>query len=199
MADDFFFTCSIRLIFCEIKVRLQSVKKNNSFAPIMQQTKDQIFERIESELKAEGFNIIKSDFSRPWGGFFVIDETQADQFIAHYFPTYKKESLMLGNKLSPKILVVEPAQRLSWQYHFRRAEIWRVVEGEVGVVISDTDEEKSSETYEPGDQIILSKGQRHRLVGLNDWGVIAEIWQHTDPENPSDEEDIVRLQDDYGR
>lgn len=166
---------------------------------MMQQTKDQIFDRIESELKVEGFQIIKSDFTRPWGGFFVMDEGQADKFIAHYFPTYKKEQLMLGNKLSPKILVVAPGQRLSWQYHFRRAEIWRVVEGEVGVVISDTDEETDPGQYEPGDQIILTKGQRHRLVGLEDWGVIAEIWQHTEPENPSDEDDIVRLQDDYGR
>ncbi|MBU6158345.1 MAG: phosphoheptose isomerase [Bacteroidetes bacterium] len=166
---------------------------------MVQQTKVEIFERIQTELKAEGFNIDKSDFTRPWGGFFVIDENQADQFIEKFFPTYKKESLMLGNKLSPKILVVAPEQRLSWQYHFRRAEIWRVVEGEVGVVISDTDEETKLGTYEPGELIVLSKGQRHRLVGLNDWGVIAEIWQHTDTEHPSDEEDIVRLQDDYGR
>lgn len=164
-----------------------------------QQTKDEIFERIQSELKAEGFNIDKSDFTRPWGGFFVIDENQSDQFIEHYFPTYKKESLMLGNKLSPKILVVAPEQRLSWQYHFRRAEIWRVVEGEVGVIISDTDNQTELDTYEPGDLIVLTKGQRHRLVGLKDWGVIAEIWQHTDTQHPSDEEDIVRLQDDYGR
>ena len=39
----------------------------------------------------------------------------------------------------------------------------------------------------------------HRLVGLSNWGIIAEIWQHTDPEKPSDEEDIVRVQDDFGR
>lgn len=166
---------------------------------MIQQTKDQIFKRIETELKSEGFQIVSSDFTRPWGGFFVIEENQADKFITTYFPTYKKEDLMLGNKLSPKILVVAPGQRLSWQYHFRRAEIWRVVEGEVGVVISDTDEETPVGEYEPGDLVILTKGKRHRLVGLGDWGVLAEIWQHTDPENPSDEEDIVRLQDDYGR
>lgn len=29
--------------------------------------------------------------------------------------------------------------------------------------------------------------------------IVAEIWQHTDLENSSDEEDIVRLQDDFGR
>ena len=51
----------------------------------------------------------------------------------------------------------------------------------------------------PGDQITLKKGERHRLIGLSDFAVIAEIWQHTDPNNPSDEKDIVRLSDDYGR
>jgi hypothetical protein len=40
---------------------------------------------------------------------------------------------------------------------------------------------------------------RHRLVGLDNWGVVTEIWQHTDVEHPSDESDIVRLQDDFGR
>ena len=45
----------------------------------------------------------------------------------------------------------------------------------------------------------LKKGERHRLIGLTDYVVLAEIWQHTDPNNPSDENDIVRLSDDYGR
>jgi mannose-6-phosphate isomerase len=39
----------------------------------------------------------------------------------------------------------------------------------------------------------MDKGERHRLIGLASCGVIAEIWQHTDPKDPSDEEDIVRL------
>jgi mannose-6-phosphate isomerase len=161
--------------------------------------KNGLFTRIEGELKADGFKIESSDFSRPWGGFFVLDENQADLFIETYFPTYKKEELLLGNKLSPKILCVAPNQRLSWQYHNRRAEIWRVAQGEVGVVMSDTDEETELNTFEPGDIIVLTKGQRHRLVGLHGWGVVAEIWQHTDPAHPSDESDIIRLQDDFGR
>ncbi|HMO32519.1 MAG TPA: hypothetical protein PKE63_04735 [Lacibacter sp.] len=161
--------------------------------------KETIKHRLEQELQEQGFRVVAADFTRPWGGFFVIDENQADAFIETYFPTYKKEELLLGNKLSPKILVVAPGQRLSWQYHYRRAEIWRVVEGEVGVVMSDTDEQTELNQFEPGEIIVLSKGQRHRLVGLADWGVLAEIWQHTDPAHPSDEEDIVRLQDDFGR
>jgi hypothetical protein len=45
----------------------------------------------------------------------------------------------------------------------------------------------------------LKKGERHRLIGFETWGVVAEFWQHTDPTNPSNEEDIIRLQDDYSR
>lgn len=165
----------------------------------MIRSKEEVLKTVSEMLDEENLKITSSDFSRPWGGFFVLDESQAEQFIAMYFPTYKKEDLILGNKLSPKILVVQPGKRLSWQYHHRRAEIWRVVEGEVGMVMSNNDEETGLNIFEPGDVIVLAKEQRHRLVGLNDWGVVAEIWQHTDTEHPSDEDDIVRLQDDFGR
>jgi len=49
------------------------------------------------------------------------------------------------------------------------------------------------------DQITLKQGERHRLIGLDDYAVISEIWQHTDSKNPSNEDDIVRISDDYGR
>ena len=97
------------------------------------------------------------------------------------------------------MLLVAPQARLSWQYHHRRAKIWQVVQGPVGVATSDTDAEGKVESYMPGDQIILRQGERHRLVGLAGWGVVAEIWQHTDADQPSDENDIVRVQDDFGR
>jgi mannose-6-phosphate isomerase len=66
-------------------------------------------------------------------------------------------------------------------------------------VTSDTDEEHELQILNPGDVIRLNQGERHRLVGLDEWGVLAEIWQHTDANNPSDEDDIVRVQDDFGR
>ena len=94
--------------------------------------------------------------------------------------------------------MVKPNVKLSWQYHNRRAEIWQVYKGRVGVVQSATDIETPMESYGPGDQIKLDQGVRHRLLGLEDYGVVAEIWQHTDP-LPSDEEDIIRVQDDFGR
>ena len=161
--------------------------------------KKSVFEQIEAELKKENFTIISQDQTRPWGGFFVLDESQAEVFASKFFPHLKMTEIQITNKLSPKILIVAPHKRLSWQYHFRRAEIWKVVEGPVGVKISDTDVEGELKTLQNGDFIEMDKGERHRLIGLDSWGVIAEIWQHTDQDNPSDEEDIVRLQDDFGR
>ena len=165
----------------------------------MQSERTEIFNKIEKEIEKLGFRIDKQDRTRPWGGFLVLDELQAPQFIATYFPHLSLEDFSGYEKLSPKILLVAPNKRLSWQYHFRRAEIWKVVGGTAGVVISDTDEQTDVKKLALGDIINLQQGERHRLVGLNEWGIIAEIWQHTDPENPSDEDDIVRVQDDFGR
>ena len=158
-----------------------------------------VFEEIANYLDGLNLKVVSNDFTRPWGGFFVIDESQAKQFAELFFPGVDLSSLRISGKLSPKILVVEPKKRLSWQYHFRRAEIWRAVSGKVGVVTSMTDEEKDTTHLKPGDEIRLAQGQRHRLMGLNEWGVVAEIWQHTDAKHPSDEDDIVRVQDDFGR
>ena len=154
---------------------------------------------IEKEIKSFGFEIISKDFQRPWGGFLVISEEQAQEFANKFFDGINVENIKIGGKLSPKILVVKPNSKLSWQYHHRRAEIWKVFKGEVGVSRSFDDNEKPLEKLITGDQIKLKKGERHRLIGLNDFAVLAEIWQHTDSNNPSDENDIVRLSDDYGR
>jgi len=50
-----------------------------------------------------------------------------------------------------------------------------------------------------GDQLILQQGERHRLIGLDETSVVAEIWQHTDANHPLEEDDIIRVQDDFGR
>lgn len=157
------------------------------------------FQKAKKELVENQFRIVTFDDNRPWGGFFVIDENQAQQFANHYFDGLDVSQLKISGKLSPKILVVAPHQRLSWQYHHRRAEIWRLIDGEAGVIRSEDDIQGVLEVLKNGDTITLQQGERHRLVGLDDWGVVAEIWQHTDVENPSDEHDIVRVQDDFGR
>ena len=154
---------------------------------------------VEELIKSKGFNIISKDFERPWGGFLVVDENQAQDFSNQFFKGLNMETLKIGEKLSPKILIVKPKARLSWQYHHRRAEIWRVFRGECGIIKSDTNRENEMKIYKEGDQIKLKQGERHRLIGLDDHCLVAEIWQHTDKNNPSNEEDIVRVQDDFGR
>ena len=209
------------------------------------------FIKTEKLVESFGFKIVSKDFKRPWGGFLVIDENQAQNFSNHFFKGINIEDLKISGKLSPKILIVKPNARLSWQYHQRRSEIWRVFKGECGIIRSDTDKENEMKIYNEGDQIKLKQGERHRIIGLEDYclvaeiwrvfkgkvgivtseddtenemkaysegnqitltqgerhrlvgldayGVVAEIWQHTDKNNPSDEEDIVRVQDDFGR
>ncbi|CAN5823712.1 hypothetical protein BH11BAC3_BH11BAC3_03970 [soil metagenome] len=161
--------------------------------------KELVFESVAEYLHKEELKVDKQDSTRPWGGFFVLDEAESEKFIAKYFSHLTKEELTISGKLSPKILIVAPNQRLSWQYHHRRAEIWKLIGGVAGVITSDTDEEKETTTLNIGDIIQLKQGERHRLIGLNGWGIVAEIWRHTDNANPSDEDDIVRVQDDFGR
>lgn len=160
--------------------------------------KPSVFARVRAMIEAKGLAIAAVDDARPWGGFFVIDETQAMPFIDAFFPG-EDAAAITANKVSPKILIVAPGARLSWQYHHRRAELWRVLEGPVSVIRSDTDAETEPETYGAGETLKLAQGERHRLIGADDYGIVAEIWRHTDPANPSDENDIVRVQDDFGR
>ena len=165
----------------------------------LKDTTELVFKKVSQFLNEQELTATTYDNTRPWGGFYVIDESQAAKFIALFFPHLTQAALNISGKLSPKILIVSPDKRLSWQYHHRRAEIWKLIAGEAAVMISDSDEENEIITLSKGDIIELKQGERHRLIGTDNWGVIAEIWRHTDSNNPSDENDIVRVQDDFGR
>jgi mannose-6-phosphate isomerase-like protein (cupin superfamily) len=158
-----------------------------------------LFNIIEADLLHHKLQIESVNQNRPWGGFFVIEEADAQRFSDVYFEGFDVEGLRMAGKLSPKILLVKPHARLSWQYHLRRAETWRVIKGPVGVVRSSNDTETAIKTVTEGETITLKQGERHRLIGLDSWGIVAEFWQHTDATNPSNEEDIIRVQDDYSR
>src|SRR5690349_3488712 len=116
-------------------------------------SKPEIFKAVQHYLDTQDLMVVSKDFDRPWGGFFVIDEAQAAQFAKHFFPGIGINDLKISGKLSPKILMVQPRKRLSWQYHHRRAEIWKLVAGEAGVVTSDTDVEGSLQKLKLGEVI----------------------------------------------
>ncbi|MEO6583248.1 MAG: hypothetical protein ABIO05_02930 [Ferruginibacter sp.] len=156
-----------------------------------------VIEKVEGEISS-GMRTRYVEADRPWGGFLVIEEKDIDFFIYQFFPQLNKEELG-GGKLSPKILIVAPGKQLSWQYHERREELWKVIAGQVGVVTSKTNEPGEKKVLQTGEIISLAQGERHRLIGLQHWGVVAEVWKHTDEALPSDEDDIIRLQDDFDR
>ena len=140
------------------------------------------------------YNITGSE-TRQWGQFFYIDLDDLSRFMNDYFPDIIVDVTL---PISPKILIINPGQRLSWQYHDRRKEIWSIIKGPVKVVHSHDDVERFVRIYNSGDMVTIEREERHRLVGLDECAVVAELWMHTDV-NLSDENDIVRIQDDYHR
>lgn len=161
--------------------------------------KELVFEHVAEYLHLQNLKVEMQDNTRPWGGFFVIKESETEKFIKLYFPELTNEDLNISGKLSPKILIVAPEKKLSWQYHNRRAEIWKLIGGVAAIAVSDTDVEKETRYLKVGDFVHLKQGERHRLIGLETWGIVAEIWRHTNAGHPSNEDDIIRLQDDFGR
>ena len=154
---------------------------------------------IKSIIKNNNLNIISKDIDRPWGGFYVIDEFQAQNFASLFFNNLDVSKLSQSGKLSPKILVIKPNKRLSWQYHYRRSEIWSVIKGSIKVIKSDDDIVRELINLKLGEQIEIKREERHRIIGTDKYALVAEIWIHTDKDNSSDEEDIVRVQDDFNR
>jgi mannose-6-phosphate isomerase len=126
-----------------------------------------MYQEIKKEIESFGFKVVSHDFERPWGGFLVIDESQAQGFSNKFFKGIDVNTQKIGGKLSPKILIVKPNSRLSWQYHNRRAEIWQVYKSTAGIIRSDSDVENEMEVFTEGDQIVLQQGERHRQIGLD--------------------------------
>jgi len=59
--------------------------------------KQQIFEKVAAILREANFTIVDKDDSRPWGGFYVIDETQAARFAQRYFAEENLSELKITN------------------------------------------------------------------------------------------------------
>ena len=91
---------------------------------------------------------------------------------------------------SIKIITVNPGESLSLQYHHRRSEFWVVLDKGLEITIGD----KVWESQED-EEIFIPRKTPHRLRCLGTKRArVMEIWI-----GDSDEEDIVRLKDDYGR
>ncbi len=154
---------------------------------------------VEKLLFDNKLNYISKDLDRPWGGFYVINETLSKDFFNIFFKTSNLKKVDFKSKLSPKILIINANKRLSWQYHNRRSEIWSVIKGDIMISKSENNNEGDLIKLKTNDQIEIGNKIRHRIIGTDDYALVAEIWIHNDKNNPSDENDIIRLQDDFNR
>ena len=133
---------------------------------------------------------------KPWGFTIGVKPSSVQQFADTFFPEFHLSSEFL----SSRFILVNPNSRLSWQKHERRGELWKIIKGPVGVMVSETDQQPNKlEIKGTGSLIQVEPSVRHRLVGLKKIAIIAETWIHSDKNNPSDADDIVRLDDDYKR
>ncbi|MDQ3854059.1 MAG: phosphomannose isomerase type II C-terminal cupin domain [Thermoproteota archaeon] len=88
-----------------------------------------------------------------------------------------------------KLIYVNANSRLSLQYHKKRSEFWKVIKGSAMVEI---DEKRI--VLEEGETIMIPRQAKHRVLALESECVILEIAY-----GRFDENDIVRLEDDYQR
>ena len=165
-------------------------------------TSKEVNAEIAKFLKEYGYDIALIDHNRPWGGYTQLEDNNAPRFLTTFFTGLSLEEAQNGNpeaKLTPKVIGICPGERLSWQYHERRAESWMYVT-DGGYFRSLTDEPGVLQYARAGEMVQMARAERHRLVGaVGHYTIVAEAWQHTDPNNLSNEADIVRLQDDYKR
>ena len=94
-----------------------------------------------------------------------------------------------NERCTVKLLYIEPDSRLSLQYHNNRKEFWKIVKGSAMVEVQN---EKSS--LKEGDDIFIPSGARHRIQASNIGCIVLEISYGS-----FDENDIVRIEDDYDR
>lgn len=91
---------------------------------------------------------------------------------------------------SIKIITVDPGGVLSLQYHDRRDEFWVVLDPGLEMTVGDR-----VWTPAAGEEIFIPRRAPHRVRNTGTAPArVMEIWI-----GQSDEADIVRLKDDYGR
>jgi len=114
--------------------------------------------------------VTSDDGQRPWGSYTVLDDS----------PTHKV-----------KRLEVRPGKRLSYQRHAHRAEHWFVVQGTGRVTLDDVIHEIG-----PGQAIDIGLHAAHRIENPGSEVLVFVEVQHGES---FAEDDIERLEDDFGR
>ena len=107
---------------------------------------------------------------RPWGSYEILCESD----------NYKV-----------KRIIVNPSCQLSYQYHCKRSEHWFIVQGR-GIVTIDN----IPKHVEPGESVEIAIYSKHRVKAI---GNTALVFIEVQRGSYFGEDDIVRIEDDYGR
>ena len=113
------------------------------------------------------------------------------EYYTEHRPWGKFENLLDTDYCKVKRITVKPGQRLSYQYHFKRSEVWTIVQGVAKITLDDIEN-----WYLAGEVIQIPAKMKHRIENDTEHDVIFIEVQHGDYFG---EDDIVRLQDDYSR
>mgnify|MGYP001337359009 FL=1 len=106
-------------------------------------------------------------------------------------PWGKFEVLLDAPDVKVKRITVNPGQRLSYQYHEKRREVWTVVKGMLTIVLDDEKLFRGK-----GQSIKIPLGDKHRAWNETESPVVfIEVQTGT----YFGEDDIIRIKDDYKR
>lgn len=186
------------MAFAKKKVAL--LNASHWFGTLGQRGKEEVMTLARQVLANQGLMVVDEDSTRPWGGYLVVDPRQAVKFLRTFFGRKDDSSFRKSGPLSLKLMLIAPEQKLSWQYHRRRTELVRIIAGKLTLFLSGNDQQPSTgRPLTEGSELKIPPLLRHRMETGENWGIYAEIWEHSDTTNPSDESDIVRLTDVYKR
>lgn len=131
----------------------------------------------------------------------MAKETGTSTILAHpplvRIPKPWGEELILRRTSSTvvKALRIRPDQRLSLQYHRRKRETLMLLSGHAVLTLGPRIDTLHEIAMQEGERQEVEAGMVHRLAAGASGADILEIASRL----PDDEEDIVRLADDYGR
>lgn len=118
-----------------------------------------------------GHYVTMDPSTRPWGHYEILADA-ADHKV--------------------KRIHVEPGRRISYQRHTKRSEHWFFLSGE-GLATLDAEPVKVG----PGDTIDIPSGMAHRIENVAQ--VVPLIFIEVQHGTYFGEDDIIRLEDDFGR
>ena len=101
------------------------------------------------------------------------------------------ENLLDADYCKVKIITIKPGQAPSYQYHYKRSEVYVIIKGKASIMLDDMEKE-----YTVGDTVLVPVLVKHQVTNIGDEDLVFIEVQHGEYFG---EDDIVRVKDNYGR